>query len=193
MAETGTRRALPKRQNMTEGGSAPLDVDSPVGDGRTGIRFPHEGKVYPPDSKEFMSFSFTRNVVVLARRWQTLVDEMLGEIGQTQARWETLFAILRTKPAPTQRQLAETLGVEAPTLVRVLHRLEEEGLVERCPVEGDRRAWTIRLKPGTGDILAQCSEIIFNLRRRYLQDIEEEELKICLSVLGRILDRLERH
>ncbi len=60
-------------------------------------------------------------------------------------------------------------------------------------MEGDRRAWTIRLKPGTGPIIAECSAIIFELRAHYLQDIEPEELKTCLSVFSRILDRLERH
>jgi MarR family transcriptional regulator, transcriptional regulator for hemolysin len=48
-------------------------------------------------------------------------------------------------PGVSQRQLADKLGIEAPTLVRHIDRLASDGLVERVPHVRDRRVSHVQL------------------------------------------------
>ncbi len=84
------------------------------------------------------------------------------------------------------------MGVEGPTLVRMLNRLEQEGLVERREAPTDRRAKIIHLTPAAEQVMSQIAELSGPYRDDILQDISAEELRVCLSVFDRLMTRLER-
>ncbi len=92
----------------------------------------------------------------------------------------------------TQRELAECVGIEEPTLVRMLHRLEQEGLVERRASQADRRTKTIVLTKAAEPHLKKMSDVIDKLREDVLRNIKAEEINLCVDVLDRMLERLER-
>ncbi|MCO6389412.1 MarR family winged helix-turn-helix transcriptional regulator [Aliihoeflea sp. 40Bstr573] len=62
----------------------------------------------------------------VSRRWRTRLDERLRNTGLNQARWTVLLQLSNFGPA-SQRELAERVGVEGPTLARVLDRLADQG------------------------------------------------------------------
>lgn len=128
----------------------------------------------------------------VSRRWRTRLDERLKVTGQTQARWSTLLHLARGGQDMTQRELACRVGIEGPTLVRLLDALEAQGLIERLPVEGDRRAKHIRLTDAAQPLLGQINRIAADLRREIFADLPRDDLKTCLTVLRSIGDRLER-
>jgi MarR family transcriptional regulator for hemolysin len=128
----------------------------------------------------------------VSRRWRTRLDERLKVTGLTQARWSTLLHLYRGGPCMTQRELAERAGIEGPTLVRLLDALEAQGLIERRPVEGDRRAKHIRLTDAAQPLLAQINGIAADLRREIFADLRAGDLRTGLAVLQSIGDRLER-
>ena len=66
-----------------------------------------------------------------ARTWRTKLDERLSLLGLTQARWLVLMHLSRMGGESLQKELAFVVGVEGPTLVRVLDGLERIGLVQR--------------------------------------------------------------
>src|SRR6266702_3815550 len=53
----------------------------------------------------------------------------------------------------SQRELAEHMGIEGPTMVRHLDRLEGEGLIERRRDPRDRRVTRITVTPRGGKVL----------------------------------------
>ncbi|MFC7692871.1 MarR family transcriptional regulator [Paeniroseomonas aquatica] len=65
--------------------------------------------------------------------------------GLTEARWLALLALARGGDGMTQKDLAQRLLIEGPTLVRTLDWLERQGLVERRESTQDRRAKTLHL------------------------------------------------
>src|ERR1700682_4262786 len=74
-----------------------------------------------------------------ARAWRLKLDERLKPMGLSQAKWRTLLH-LSVAPGPlTQAEIAARLGIEEPTLVTLLHRLENGGLVTRRRSPHDRR------------------------------------------------------
>lgn len=141
-----------------------------------------------PDVNVFL----TRKIMRFARRWRAIANEHLAAIGHTQARWEALYWIAVSQGGATQRELAECVGIEEPTLVRMLHRLEQEGLVERRASQADRRTKTIVLTKAAEPHLKAMSGVIDQLREDVLQGLSAEEITQAVSVLDRLLERLER-
>ena len=141
-----------------------------------------------PDLNVFL----TRKIMRFARRWRAIANEHLAAIGHTQARWEALYWIAVSQGGATQRELAECVGIEEPTLVRMLHRLEQEGLVERRASQADRRTKTIVLTKAAEPHLKAMSGVIDQLREDVLQGLTPDEINQAVSVLDRLLERLER-
>lgn len=154
--------------------------------------FQQTHKFHSPDSTADLNFRFTGRLNLIARRYRSRLNEQLKRIGQTQARWEALFWISVSGDAATQSELAERMGVEGPTLVRMLNRLEQEGLVERLETPTDRRAKTIRLTTKAESAISEIVAVSGPFRDDILQDIPPDELRTCLSVFDRIMGRLER-
>jgi MarR family transcriptional regulator for hemolysin len=75
---------------------------------------------------------------------QGSLDRQLAARGSSFHTWLVLRQV-HGHPGLTQRALAETVGIEGPTLTHHLDRLTAEGLVERLPHASDRRAWTVAL------------------------------------------------
>ena len=81
----------------------------------------------------------------LSRWWRGQIDERLRPQGLTQARWIVLVNLRRGGEGMQQKDLARFVGVEGPTLVRVLDYLEGENLIERRADTSDRRAKSVHL------------------------------------------------
>src|SRR5476649_713541 len=65
-----------------------------------------------------------------------------AELGLTRAQCAVLAHLARQEGI-NQAALAQSLDIEPITLVRLLDRLEESGLIERKPDPGDRRAYVL--------------------------------------------------
>ena len=111
-----------------------------------------------------------------ARTWRTKLDERLSPLGLTQARWLVLMHLSRMGGESLQKELAFVVGVEGPTLVRVLDGLERIGLVQRLGVEGDKRARLIRLTPKADSVISDIMRIGIKLRGEALAGISDEDL-----------------
>ena len=125
-----------------------------------------------------------------SRTWRTKLDERLSHLGLTQARWLVLMHLSRMNGKALQKDLAVSVGVEGPTLVRVLDGLERMGLVERVGVEGDRRARRICLTPKADSVISDIMRIGVKLRGEALAGISDAELESFFHVLETIVDNL---
>lgn len=126
----------------------------------------------------------------LARGWRNQLDERLRPLGLSQAKWVALWHLARAGKGMSQTELAFRIGIEGPTLVRLLDRLEHEGWVKRCCSEIDRRVKTTVLAEKAYPVLQDIQAIATQLRHELLQDIPEEELKACMDVLKTIKKRV---
>ena len=125
-----------------------------------------------------------------ARTWRTKLDERLSPLGLTQARWLVLMHLSRMGGESLQKELAFIVGVEGPTLVRVLDGLERLGLVQRLGVEGDKRARLIRLTPQADSVINDIMRIGIKLRGEALAGISDQDLESFFRVLETILANL---
>jgi MarR family transcriptional regulator for hemolysin len=93
--------------------------------------------------------------------------------------------------ALTQAEIAALLGIEEPSLVTLLHRLEDEGWVERRTAPHDRRCKTVHLGRRAQRVIAQINSTAASLRHELLSEIPAAELKTCMRVLKRVRDKAE--
>jgi MarR family transcriptional regulator for hemolysin len=108
----------------------------------------------------------------VARAMRTYIDQCAREHGMTRAQWGVL-ARLQRQEGMTQAEMAESLEIQPISLVRLIDRLCQHGLVERRPHPRDRRAnrlyltdkghaTLVRLAPlgreVTSEVLASLSE-----------------------------------
>ncbi len=135
---------------------------------------------------------FGMQLAHMSRGWRAELDRRLAELGLSQARWLVLLHLARYETPPTQRELAQSVGVEGPTLARLLDSLEGQGLVQRHAVLEDRRAKKIVLCDTALPLIQQIEAIATALRVELFAGIDEEELRVCMRVHTRILANLER-
>ena len=58
-----------------------------------------------------------------------------------------VFFTLTENPKLTQKQIAEVIGVEQPTMAATLSRMERDGLISRAPNPDDGRSDLVSLTP----------------------------------------------
>lgn len=139
-----------------------------------------------PDLNE----SFTRSLATVSRQWTRHVDLQFRGLGLSQSRWRVLFELSRHQDV-TQIELANSLGIEGATLVRLLDRLEADGLVERQPCVDDRRAKKLHLTDGTKPLIDKMKKIAVASRAELLGDVPPDDLRTATRVLSQIEARLE--
>jgi MarR family transcriptional regulator for hemolysin len=144
-----------------------------------------------PGSGEDMHYTFSQSVIFLARRWRNLMNQELSRVGQSQARWGTLYWINVFGDSLNQTELADRIGVEQQTLGRVLRDLESEGLIERVPSRHDQRAKVIRLTRAADPVMRQIAAIQESVRKRLLRNIAPGNLNVCMSVFAAILANMD--
>ena len=113
-------------------------------------------------------------------------------MGLSQAKWRTLMHLSVASGPLTQAEIAARLGIEEPTLVTLLHRLENENWVARRSAEHDRRCKTVHLKPRAQRVIERITSAAFKLRHELLDDISPADLKTCIKVLDRIRQKAEK-
>ena len=112
-------------------------------------------------------------------------DDALAEVGGSLPVWLVLVSLKARVPG-AQRELAEALGIEGPTLTHHLTRMEAAGLVSRHRDPDNRRVQRVEL--------TAAGEADFE-RLRHRVVAFDERLRAGLTVadvaaLGALLDRL---
>ena len=90
----------------------------------------------------------------------------------------------------SQTRLAELAEVDAMTMVRILDRMEADGLLERRPDPADRRARCVYLTPKAKPVLAEIWRLSDVLRAEVFEGIGEAERAVFMNVLEDIYAKL---
>jgi MarR family transcriptional regulator, transcriptional regulator for hemolysin len=122
----------------------------------------------------------------VSRAYRAAVDKVAAEYGLSQATGLPVLLLGRLGDGVRCGVLAESLGVEAPSLVRVTDQLIESGLVERREDALDRRAKTLHLTAEGKRRAAKMEEALVPFRRQLFDGIDKADIAACLRVLGQL-------
>ncbi len=113
-------------------------------------------------------------------------------MGLSQAKWRTLLRLSMSPGPLTQAEIASHLVIEEPTLVTLLHRLEDDRWVARKSASHDRRCKTVHLTRRAQRVIEEINSEAFKLRHELLDDISPSDLRTCIHVLGQIQQKAEK-
>jgi MarR family transcriptional regulator for hemolysin len=134
---------------------------------------------------------FTQALQGGARAWRAALERYLKSCGITPAGWNAVSAVAGATTAPSQRQLAEQLGVDGATLVATIDRLVAGGLAERMPSPHDRRVKLVVLTGEGRALAARVGEQAALLRQSIAARIDAARMAMASEVLEELQQILE--
>lgn len=133
---------------------------------------------------------FGQLVISVARLWRRAADKALDDCGLSHATAMPLVMLSRLGDNLRQGVLADHLGFEGPSVVRIVDLLVEEGLVVRAGDTADRRAKIVSLTDAGRQRVIEIERTLTRLRAELLSDVDPDELKGAVRLLDRLETRL---
>src|SRR3982750_3932595 len=133
---------------------------------------------------------FVAQLVESSRLLRNYIDNRAKGRGPPRAQWIVLFR-LRQQEGLSQVDLAEVLELQPISLVRLLDRLVEHGLLERRHDPKDRRANRLFLTAAGRQLVDDLDTLRDSIAADLLQDIWTPALETGLDVLRDIKERVK--
>jgi MarR family transcriptional regulator, transcriptional regulator for hemolysin len=124
----------------------------------------------------------TRSAKVVSRAF----DDALVEVGGSLPTWLILLS-LKSQRHGAQRELAEAVGVEGPTLTHHLNRMETAGLVTRTRDPENRRVHRVELTEAGEAAFQRLLVRVIAFDQQLRVGFSDEEI----ATLDGLLDRLQ--
>jgi MarR family transcriptional regulator, transcriptional regulator for hemolysin len=141
-----------------------------------------------------MSLDLKRQLVAqlveTSRLLRNYIDHRAKRRGTTRAQWIVLFR-LRQQEGLSQVDLADVLELQPISLVRLLDRLVEHGLLERRHDPKDRRANRLFLTASGRQLVDDLDSLRDAIALDVLQDIPTEAIESNLATLRDIKERIK--
>jgi MarR family transcriptional regulator, transcriptional regulator for hemolysin len=129
-------------------------------------------------------------LVESSRLLRNYIDHRAKGRGSTRAQWIVLFR-LREQEGLSQVDLADVLELQPISLVRLLDRLVEHGLVERRHDPRDRRANRLFLTASGRQLANDLDSLRDSIATDVLQDIPVAAIETSLETLRDVKDRIK--
>lgn len=128
-------------------------------------------------------------VCITSHAIRRALNAELTREGISFRQWEVL-AWIALEGELSQARLADRLGIEAPTLVGILDRMERDGWLDRVPCPQDRRKKRIRASEKAEKAWQRMVDCAHAVRARAVQGITPEELANFKALCTQIRENL---
>lgn len=132
------------------------------------------------------------NLARAAHSWRQVVDGYMATIGFTQSKWVAMMHLKRLGEGCTQSDLAGTMGIEQPSLIRTLNQLETSGFIERRESERDARCKTLWFTAEGHRQLQRMQKIADDGRMQLLEGLNQEQRILIDQALLTIISNAQK-
>ncbi|WP_286996719.1 MULTISPECIES: MarR family winged helix-turn-helix transcriptional regulator [Comamonas] len=139
----------------------------------------------PPDA-----LFFGHLLMRVSRTWRSVVDGRLADLGLTDTTWVPLFHLHAADQALTLKQLAQRVGLDSSTLVRVVDLLESRGLVVRETDASDRRSKSLRLTEQGLAVVADVRGKLYQVEAQVLAGMDARTISTLREGMQQLHERL---
>lgn len=126
------------------------------------------------------------------RMWRAQLNTVLSEYELAASAWSVIRVLRDEGQGKTQKELASELGIEGPTLVKLLDSLERLGWIERRVAPTDRRAKTIWLIPSAMAQIKEADLKLGTLRHEIVSVLDEKDRDEFIRLLSLVRQKLEQ-
>jgi MarR family transcriptional regulator, transcriptional regulator for hemolysin len=138
------------------------------------------------DYENNIGFIVNRTARAFVKAFDT---ELRDKVGVTFGQWKVIVMLVNQNGL-TQKEIADRLGLEGPTLIPVIDKMEKDGLVIRKVDAGDRRnnrIYSTQKADALWDKMLECAS---RIRQISVKDIPEQNIIIMRDVLDKIWQNL---
>jgi MarR family transcriptional regulator for hemolysin len=135
------------------------------------------------------NFSFLLKEV--SRRYVLRFEQRARAFSLTLSQCKALVRLERNEGV-SQARLAELAEVDAMTMVRILDRMEADGLLERRPDPADRRARCLYLTAKAKPLLDQIWRLSEATRAEVFEGVDMPQREVFMEVLERLHDNISK-
>jgi len=128
-------------------------------------------------------------IFATAHELSCAMNEELQAHGITHRQWEVLSWI-SVAGEMSQSELAARMGIEAPTLVGVLDRMERDGWISRSPSESDRRKKIISTTDRVEPVWSQMVACGLKIREKATHGLTPDQLQTLRETLVIVCENL---
>jgi MarR family transcriptional regulator for hemolysin len=125
-----------------------------------------------------------------SRLLRNYIEHRAKSRGTTRAQWIVLFR-LRQQEGLSQVDLADVMELQPISLVRLLDRLVDQGLLERRPHPTDRRANQLYLTDTGRRLVDDLDSLRDSIASETLRSISAASLQTVLNVLLQVKDNVK--
>lgn len=138
-----------------------------------------------------MDDRITFELLQAARAYRARAAKLLSRVGLYPGQ-DSLLKLLDERGALTMGEAAAALGIQPPTVTKMVNRLAAAGLVKTDGVSSDRRKTSVALTPAAKAKIREIEAIWIELEGEALERIDRRsELKAQLSAMARNLSHHE--
>ncbi len=119
----------------------------------------------------------TRDLLLVGRLWRKMARQAAAKHGVSEAASAPLVWIERLGENVRQNTLADAIGIEGASLVRLIDELQASGLVTREPDPSDRRANVVSLTPRGREVVTEVNDDIQGLREQVFAGLSAADLE----------------
>lgn len=117
--------------------------------------------------------------------------EIKNKLGLTSSQWKIILA-LNSFDGLSQRELADRIYVDGSTLVPVIDKMEENGLLERKPDPKDRRHNRLYLTKKSESVVDSIVEIVLQMRKTLYKGLSKDDLESMRPKLKKIIENADK-
>ncbi|MCU1624507.1 MAG: hypothetical protein JWL79_3352 [Frankiales bacterium] len=137
-------------------------------------------------AREPIGLQLARTAKVVSRAF----DDGLGAVGGSLPTWLILLSV-KSERHGTQREIAQAVGIEGPTLTHHLHRLESAGLITRTREPDNRRVQRVELTEAGDAAFFQMLAGVQAFDRRLRAGLRQPEVTALEGLLARLRHNVE--
>lgn len=115
--------------------------------------------------------------------WKHAVSEAIADYGISMSLATVIVLVHRHHAGLLQRELADEMGINPGTLVRLLDQATSEGWLVRHEGSSDRRAKTLHILPKGTELALRIETAINALRLELMADVSTEEIEQATRLL----------
>jgi MarR family transcriptional regulator for hemolysin len=136
------------------------------------------------DPRDQFQQRITSELIGVARLYRREVDRRLVEHDLTDAKAMPILHIARSGDGMRQGVLADELGLEGPSLVRLLDQLCAADLVQRRDDPADKRAKTLHITEAGRAVARVAEDALQKVRGELLADVSFADLAATVRTLN---------
>ncbi len=141
-----------------------------------------------PDSEQMNAI---RMLLRVMRRHHACVERRIGALGIHHSQHRMLMHLAQCNRIPSQKELAEAMGISPAAVATALKRLEKEGYIARTMQGEDNRRNEIRITElGLAKVM-ESRAIFESVDRAMFEGLSEEELLTLSRVIRRMDENLD--